>query len=54
VQKTRQGGKAIGVGTIIKFLAGTEMVGGEKRKRKSREKKCFYTKFSPRGDMEKR
>lgn len=48
--------KAIGVGTIIRFLAASETEEGRdwKRSEKSGEKKCFHTKFSPRGDMGKR
>jgi hypothetical protein len=47
--ENKAGGKAIGVGTIIKFLAGTEMAGGGEKKRKSREKEVFsYQVFSQR------
>lgn len=51
--ENKAGKKAIGVGTIIRFLAGSETEEGGWR-RKSVEKKCFHTKFPPRGDMGKR
>lgn len=55
MEKTRQENikkeEAVGVGTIIRFLAGSETEGGGRRakKRKSREKEVFsYQVFSRR------
>jgi hypothetical protein len=56
IKKCRKQGKekAIGVGTIIRFLAGSEWRdGGGGRSEKVEKKKCFHTKFSPEGDMGK-
>jgi hypothetical protein len=42
------------VGTIIKFLAGTEMAGGGEKSGKIEKRSVFVSSFFPKGDMERR